>query len=479
MNKKILVVDDNPVILKLMATLLEKQGHEVQTAKDGYTALNILVNYIPDIIFVDLFMPKIGGDKLCHIIRKMPHLQDAYLIIISAAFSELDMDYENLAADHFIAKGPYPEMAKDILTAIQTSDLPGHIKATDSIVGPVKKYTPRRLTQELILQKYDLEKMLESIDEGIVEVFSGKIIFANKAAIHLLGHTEEELLVKDFIYLIEEKDRPRIGALLGIGAGISGKSPQESIVTINGRKLSIKHFFKKGSASNSIILLADVTGHQLVEHQIRHAEKMEMMAALSNKTHRAFRKQLDGIQGSITELLNENQDGPALQPLNKLRGYVREMIGLNRQIALLSGLNKGNAVKIEKALQTGNETILIVDSDVMINEYHRIMLIDLGYRVVISKSGNDAFNKYKARLHNQYNRIDLVAVAMDLPDVALEDLLRKFLQLKPDIKFLICGEKKAEYINRMPSLPAPYPFIKKPFRLMPLSDKIRNALDQS
>ena len=99
--KKILIVDDNPVILKIMTRLLEKEGHEVSTAKDGYSALNILVGYVPDIIFVDLFMPKIGGDKLCHIIRKMPHLQDVYLVIISAAFSEMDMDHETLPADHY------------------------------------------------------------------------------------------------------------------------------------------------------------------------------------------------------------------------------------------------------------------------------------------------------------------------------------------------------------------------------------------
>ena len=79
MKKKIMVVDDHPTMLTFMADLLEKEGHEVVTAEDGFSALNILTSFIPDIMFVDLVMPKIGGDKLCQIARKMPHLNDCLL----------------------------------------------------------------------------------------------------------------------------------------------------------------------------------------------------------------------------------------------------------------------------------------------------------------------------------------------------------------------------------------------------------------
>jgi len=63
-KKKILVADDNRIMLKFMAELLEREGHDVITVEDGFAALNILVSFIPDIIFVDLFMPKIEGEKL-------------------------------------------------------------------------------------------------------------------------------------------------------------------------------------------------------------------------------------------------------------------------------------------------------------------------------------------------------------------------------------------------------------------------------
>jgi len=76
MTLKILVVDNHPMILKLLANFLEKEGHEVMTASDGLAALSVLEVYAPDIIFVDLVMPNIGGDKLCRIIRAIPRFAD-------------------------------------------------------------------------------------------------------------------------------------------------------------------------------------------------------------------------------------------------------------------------------------------------------------------------------------------------------------------------------------------------------------------
>ena len=63
--KKILVVDNHPVMLKYMTTLLEKEGHQVKTAGDGLSALDILETYVPDAIFCDMVMPRIDGEKLC------------------------------------------------------------------------------------------------------------------------------------------------------------------------------------------------------------------------------------------------------------------------------------------------------------------------------------------------------------------------------------------------------------------------------
>ena len=85
--KQILLIDDDRVFITYLKKQLEDAGHAVTTAEDGVSALNALTAYTPDIIFIDLILPKIDGDKLCRVIRKMDHLRNAYLVVISAVIA--------------------------------------------------------------------------------------------------------------------------------------------------------------------------------------------------------------------------------------------------------------------------------------------------------------------------------------------------------------------------------------------------------
>ena len=72
--KKVLAVDDDQLIREFMDDLLSKEGYEVMTAEDGLSALDILKTHTPDVIFVNLIMPRIEGEILCRIIRGMKKL---------------------------------------------------------------------------------------------------------------------------------------------------------------------------------------------------------------------------------------------------------------------------------------------------------------------------------------------------------------------------------------------------------------------
>ncbi len=61
---KVIAVDNNPVILRIVSNILEEAGCEVQSAVDGLAALDLLTEFEPDIIVTDLIMPKIDGAKL-------------------------------------------------------------------------------------------------------------------------------------------------------------------------------------------------------------------------------------------------------------------------------------------------------------------------------------------------------------------------------------------------------------------------------
>ena len=220
MGKKILVVDNDRLMLELMTDLFREQGHEVVTAEDGVTALEILKNYVPDVAFVDLVMPNIRGDKLCRIIRRMPHLRNIHMVIISAtAVEELTL-FPGLGANAAIAKGPFNEMSKHLLEILHQN---GESVSKGTAEEPMgfQSIIQRKITKELLHAEKHLETILNNISEGILELNpDGKIIYCNSMCFSLCGAPEDELLGLDFIALFEGSDRKKIeDLLLKIGDG--------------------------------------------------------------------------------------------------------------------------------------------------------------------------------------------------------------------------------------------------------------------
>ena len=113
--KKVLAVDNHPLILEFLKTLLTNENCQVKTAENGLEALDVLSQYHPDIIFIDLIMPNIDGETLCRIIRRKPQFKKTYLVILSAIAVEAKVDFISFVADACIAKGPFVKMKKHIL----------------------------------------------------------------------------------------------------------------------------------------------------------------------------------------------------------------------------------------------------------------------------------------------------------------------------------------------------------------------------
>ena len=166
--KKILVVDNDEFFLEFMKDTLSREGHEVLTAKDGLSSLDILKTYSPDVAFIDLVMPHIDGRRLSRIVRRIEKLKDIYLVILSAIATEDKMELAELGADECIAKGPISEMTQHILGALKRSDLVSPRKGSEKVAGIEKMY-PREVTKELLTSKRHLEIILDGMSEGIVE----------------------------------------------------------------------------------------------------------------------------------------------------------------------------------------------------------------------------------------------------------------------------------------------------------------------
>ena len=111
MAKTILVVDDEPDVLDLAAFRLKSAGYEIIQAVDAEEAYAILQKDIPDLILLDLVLPKMQGDELCKILKSDDRYKDIPIILFTASTIRPDLpeDVERMCADDCILKPFEPE----------------------------------------------------------------------------------------------------------------------------------------------------------------------------------------------------------------------------------------------------------------------------------------------------------------------------------------------------------------------------------
>ena len=89
-SKKILVVDDDPVVVKLVSELLKTRGFEVLTAADGIDCMVLVKNQRPDLIVLDIMMPEVNGYDVCHNIKFNKDYKEIPILLLTVRDQELD-----------------------------------------------------------------------------------------------------------------------------------------------------------------------------------------------------------------------------------------------------------------------------------------------------------------------------------------------------------------------------------------------------
>lgn len=121
-GKRILVVDDSPTVRKLISGKLEKSGHLVVCASDGVEALEQLENSLPDLVLLDITMPRMDGYEVCKQIRSNPQAKDLPVVMISGKDGFFDKVRGRMAGSTGYVTKPFgPET---LMKALETYLLP-------------------------------------------------------------------------------------------------------------------------------------------------------------------------------------------------------------------------------------------------------------------------------------------------------------------------------------------------------------------
>ena len=162
---KILVVEDEAEIAQLVQLYLEKEGFACRTCRDGMTALTMFQEEKPDLIVLDLMIPKLDGLEVCARIRQKPGTKDPYILMLTARGEELDRIIGlSTGADDYLVKPFSPkEMVARVRALLRRNLRQG---------GQSQIYRTQHFLIDIdqrLAQRYTPSNQLESLDLTTLE----------------------------------------------------------------------------------------------------------------------------------------------------------------------------------------------------------------------------------------------------------------------------------------------------------------------
>ena len=102
----ILVVDDEPEIVRMVAKIMEARGHKISTARDGVEAIDVALRERPDVIVLDLNLPKLNGFEVCKRLKTSDDTKNIPIVMLTASYISVEDAAEGLGAgaDEYVVK---------------------------------------------------------------------------------------------------------------------------------------------------------------------------------------------------------------------------------------------------------------------------------------------------------------------------------------------------------------------------------------
>ncbi len=183
-KQKVLIVDDEPDILELIEYNLKKEGYTVITATNGLEAIQMAKKYLPDLIVLDIMMPKLDGIETCRQLRALPEFKNTYMVFLTARSEEYsEISGFNVGADDYIAKPIKPRALISRINAILRRNVMTEVEAEKKLeIGDLvidrEAFLVFQAGKKVVLAKKEFE-LLFLLASKPGKVFTREVILNN------------------------------------------------------------------------------------------------------------------------------------------------------------------------------------------------------------------------------------------------------------------------------------------------------------
>jgi two-component system alkaline phosphatase synthesis response regulator PhoP len=190
-SRKVLIADDEPDILEILKYNLTNEGYEVVTAKDGDEALEKAKRTMPDLIVLDVMMPRKTGVEVCQLLRAQPAFKDTLIIFLTAVNDEgTQIRGLETGADDYVSKPISPKVflsrANALFRRVNKAD--ARILTIDNITIDPERFIVQVNDQDIVLAKKEFELLY------LLALKPGRVFLRNEILNQVWGN---EVIVGD------------------------------------------------------------------------------------------------------------------------------------------------------------------------------------------------------------------------------------------------------------------------------------------
>ena len=160
MSRKVLIADDEPDIVEILKYNLEKEGYQVVTAKDGDEAIDRAKHSHPDLVVLDMMMPRKNGMEVCEILRAQADFKDTLIMFLTALSDEsTQLKGFSTGADDYVSKPVSPMVFVSKVNALfrRVKKKENNIITINSLIIDPEKFVVEYEGREIVLAKKEFE----------------------------------------------------------------------------------------------------------------------------------------------------------------------------------------------------------------------------------------------------------------------------------------------------------------------------------